>query len=188
MIIQRQTHKLIGKTCYVRIGLQAAASWPSLLCEYSVNGFQDCMLSIFSWQWFSDLVYCRSSLEWQGPPMHTLGLPPSPLLCLPLCVCVCLHVYMCMCVWPYTYLHVLIHVWVQLAMHVFSDLLKLVYMEDAPGVPAMWPHFLAKAWGVPMQCSTLEAPLDPSTHPWRSDNIITKLTNSACSYMCVEGR
>ena len=36
------------KTPYVRIGVQAVASWASLLCVYIVfDGFQDFMLSIF---------------------------------------------------------------------------------------------------------------------------------------------
>ena len=30
------------------------------------------------------------------------------------------------------------------------------------------------------QCSVLEVLLDPSTHPWRVDNIITRIINSSC--------
>ena len=46
--MQRQTYALIEKTPYVRIGVQAVASWASLLCVYIVfDGFQDFMLSIF---------------------------------------------------------------------------------------------------------------------------------------------
>ena len=44
--MQRRTYALIGKTPYVRIGVQAVASWASLPCVYIVfDGFQD--FSIF---------------------------------------------------------------------------------------------------------------------------------------------
>ena len=53
----------------LELGLQAAASWASLLCVYSFNGFKDCMLSISNGNDFS-IWFCWSFLE---------GKAPSPL-------------------------------------------------------------------------------------------------------------
>ena len=105
-------------------------------------------------------------------------------------MCACTHI--CVCVHAHTRLRVCTHacmcMYMQVCLSAFDHGVSTcnvttIFWPSQTGAPGRCPWCPGHG-SLPLgesmrstQCSVLEVPLDPSTHPWRAENIIT---NCSC--------
>ena len=121
-------------------------------------------------------------------------------VCMHTCLRVCVHAHVCVRVCMHTYLRVCVHAHIHACVRVCTHACMCMYMQVCliafdHGVSAcsvttiFWPSQTGAPGRCPWcpghgslppgesmrstQCSVLEVLLDPSTRPWRADNIIT---------------